>query len=455
MHGVLCHLAQVLFCFAIQSFTPGASGSASVNRTIDDDNGDVTTGQRPSYTPSDGWARGQGCTGCAIAPDIDINRSIPVNGSWHDSTYHPGQPDRTISVSFTGTAVYVFHLIANGNFFEQGVTTFTNLTFYIDNEYVGDFTQPASTNAEKIRYNVPVYTNTTLPNEAHVLETRASGPTASLILFDAIIYTMPIVEDDNTTSPSGTDPTFDFTPTPTQSSISDGRSSGSLPIGAIAGGTIGGVVIVAIIIATLLYVRKRRAQRAPSTASKVEPFSIDGASRGAPAEDLSGHRTIRTSMLPDLRFGRSRLMPGPGSSTTGTDTTAVDAPRGHRPRLPPAPSTAGSSTRSVAQTELIERIHALEGQVRRLEGAETPSSSSGTRTMTSDPSSRASDRSRGRSRSRARTGRSARAGRSANSLTATLRSELSSLREEIAVLRSELELEQQLIAEVPPPGYNG
>ncbi|KAH9914657.1 uncharacterized protein BXZ73DRAFT_21365, partial [Epithele typhae] len=155
-----------------------------VNRTIDDQKGDSSTGAVPVYTPGDAWADGQTCTGCALTSHI-IKASV-FDGTWHDSTYHPGDPPRTISASFNGSAVYVFATLAN-NF--GGITTFTNYTFYIDGGLVGQTVRAPASTADFI-YRFPVYINTSLSNTPHnITIIGGGGPNATLILFDYIAYT--------------------------------------------------------------------------------------------------------------------------------------------------------------------------------------------------------------------------------------------------------------------------
>ena len=69
-----------------------------VNRTIDDQFGDPTTGTYPTYSPADGWQPGAGCSVCAVRPEA-------LDGTWRDTTYHPGDAPRTVTVTFSGTYI--------------------------------------------------------------------------------------------------------------------------------------------------------------------------------------------------------------------------------------------------------------------------------------------------------------------------------------------------------------
>ncbi|OSC99534.1 hypothetical protein PYCCODRAFT_1479861 [Trametes coccinea BRFM310] len=108
--------------------------------------------------------------------------------TWSDSTYQPGpgKPDHVINASFTGTAVYVYNLIANT---VPSVSTETNLSFSIDGTCMGQHTHIPNPYQPKILYKVSVFSHTQLANQTHFIEIRASGSKASLILFDRIVYT--------------------------------------------------------------------------------------------------------------------------------------------------------------------------------------------------------------------------------------------------------------------------
>ncbi|KAI0714741.1 hypothetical protein C8Q76DRAFT_727913 [Earliella scabrosa] len=182
-----------------------------INRTIDDFYGDSVTGLRPTYSPANQWISGDQCRGCDATPLI--NGTAAFNRTWHDSTYHTDQLARDIMLRFTGTAVYVYHIILNkGN--NPLTTTLTNLSFYMDDVYVGNYTHQPEDNHD-VLYNVSVYVNTTLINKPHVLHIRADGPQASLILFDYAEYTF-----DDTSSPSNTSVTAPRTPSSHFSSTS-------------------------------------------------------------------------------------------------------------------------------------------------------------------------------------------------------------------------------------------
>ena len=201
--------SQALSLFWPFYIFPGIS--LLVNRTIDDKNGDEITYVTPSYSSHDQWAQGSTCDGCNINPTTaDVNRAFEK--TWHDSTYHVGEPERIISMQFTGSAVYVFTLLANQI---HATTTFTNLTFYLDGGLVGNFIHEPDSSAS-ILYNVSVFGLLGISNKPHEFEIRmGGGPKDSLILFDYVIYT---TEEDAT-------PSISPLTTPSLMPISDSQSS--------------------------------------------------------------------------------------------------------------------------------------------------------------------------------------------------------------------------------------
>jgi hypothetical protein len=68
-----------------------------INRTIDDTNGDSTTGLKPVYLPNGLWY-GPNCTNCPIDP----SPSFAFDKTWSAATYHPFLNNMNITFSFTG-----------------------------------------------------------------------------------------------------------------------------------------------------------------------------------------------------------------------------------------------------------------------------------------------------------------------------------------------------------------
>ena len=237
--------------------------AALVNVTIDDELGDSRSKLVPQYAPGGKWAQGGQCSGCALHPGI-VDVAQTVDQTWHDGTYHPGNPDQLISLTFNGVAIYVFNIIPNS---AGGATTLTNLSFFLDHEYVGQFIHlPDQTT--NIAYHVPVYVNESLPDTQHSLDIRATGPNASLVLFDYAIYSST-TDGSSSTSPAST---FTFTPSSSTytsssstfmpSSSTFASSSTSVKRGRIIGGVVGGVGgSIAVLVLAFICCRRSRKPR--------------------------------------------------------------------------------------------------------------------------------------------------------------------------------------------------
>lgn len=68
-----------------------------VNHTIDDEQGDSEI----QFSPTDGWSQGSTCPGCRATMG-GVSPKSAFNGTWHDSTHHPGDGGRTVTLSFSG-----------------------------------------------------------------------------------------------------------------------------------------------------------------------------------------------------------------------------------------------------------------------------------------------------------------------------------------------------------------
>lgn len=79
----------------------GLTGNSAVGikRVVDDTFGVEVTSALPIYSPQGAWNYGQNCTGCTIRPDD----RLAYKQTWHDTTQHPYDGVRTVTVIFSGT----------------------------------------------------------------------------------------------------------------------------------------------------------------------------------------------------------------------------------------------------------------------------------------------------------------------------------------------------------------
>ncbi|TFY53523.1 hypothetical protein EVJ58_g9407 [Rhodofomes roseus] len=165
--------------------TLGFSLAASVNRTIDDYYGDSVTGVKPIYT--DGWAYGPNCSTCTITPFL----SDLFDRSWHEVTALLNDPyPENVTITFEGTAVWVYCVVPNFLNHSTGALTSVNITFEVDGKMDGFYIHEADGTNNSFYYNVTVYSNTSLAAGEHTIimsPQRVSG--GSYMGLDWVQYT--------------------------------------------------------------------------------------------------------------------------------------------------------------------------------------------------------------------------------------------------------------------------
>ncbi|KAI0667000.1 hypothetical protein C8Q78DRAFT_411525 [Trametes maxima] len=293
---------------------------SSLNHTIDDDLGDSVTGLRPTYSPADGWIRNEAPSG------VSLDTSRIVNGTWHQAS---GLGERSVSVTFTGVAVYVNLIIVRSM---PPTLQETNLTFTLDPSAGPDADKTVDLQLPNLGTGGPLYSweaygVSRLPFRPHTLLISTVGATNSLFLFDSIRYvveesdlpesaaTRPSVTASSTQtslSPSTGIPNTSVTslqngsdPTTTSTVSSHDQSTGpSASVGPIIGGVVGVVLAVAILIAVLLF-RRRRTRRSSELREDIEPFNTGSENRNSPSVLPAPVRHVNPSETP---FGETRAL---------------------------------------------------------------------------------------------------------------------------------------------------
>ncbi|KAJ7694651.1 hypothetical protein B0H17DRAFT_1009221, partial [Mycena rosella] len=95
------------------------------NRTIDDTNGDSVSGLLPVYSPAAHFSPNSNCPTCSVK----LDPTQVFDGTWHDSSQLPGGQPVSITLSFHGTAIYVFCVLANA--VKNAITT-SDFVFTLD-----------------------------------------------------------------------------------------------------------------------------------------------------------------------------------------------------------------------------------------------------------------------------------------------------------------------------------
>ena len=261
--------------------------------TIDDTDGDPIGGSSLTLSPSGQWTPGQTCPACSVHSgntSSTVNVSQVFSGTWHQSIFVPnvpGDPNNIVNVDFTGSAVYVYNIIANA-LPSESATTLTQVNFFIDNDLVGNYEHVPQNTGPTFEYGVLVYANASIPYGAHNFIMSAQGPNTSLILFDYMMYTQDRPDSTSSSLDDSSSPTGSISSPGSASSLrasstsAAGLSKSSRPqVGAIVGGVVGAVVGLAVIaLLVLLYLRARA--RAQGAASRIPSPGAEMESRADP-----------------------------------------------------------------------------------------------------------------------------------------------------------------------------
>ncbi|KZV79020.1 hypothetical protein EXIGLDRAFT_846928 [Exidia glandulosa HHB12029] len=237
------------------------ASSRLLNLTIDDTYGDARSGARPHYQSPTFWsprAEGDECGDCLV---IDFTQLF--NHTFHDYTTLAGEIPPNVSFSFNGTAVWIYCVLAN-TVAQLGSNTETHLVFYLDAELepVARFDR-LPTNDIGLLYNQVVYENNALAPGEHRLSISSpstAGGSASLFLFDYVLYTTEVLDDDddssNTSAHDGktasSDTTYTPSTSPRQTSGMDPASTSHTDVASIIGVS-GGSFVVGMLACALLW----------------------------------------------------------------------------------------------------------------------------------------------------------------------------------------------------------
>ncbi|KAH9886727.1 hypothetical protein C8Q73DRAFT_795209 [Cubamyces lactineus] len=264
----------------------------SVNRTIDDQRGDNVTGVVPLYLPDGAWNIGQMCNICSIRPGDPIDPTQVFDGTWHDTT-STDHTEPIIQVNFTGHAVYVYNIIVN-IVMGQNVATTTDLTFYVDDHYVAYYTRTPidNTTAPAVSYNKLVYSNASLEQGEHILQIKTANQTRALTLFDYVVYST--YEDDAQVSPSSLSQSSQPVET-SPTGLGNPQTGTHAPtVGIVAGGAVGGAVVVVAAACMLYALHARRTRRHKARLGHIIASSHPDAPQDADAIDGVGYSTKPT-----------------------------------------------------------------------------------------------------------------------------------------------------------------
>jgi hypothetical protein len=315
----------------------------------------------------------------------------------------------------TGTAIWVFAVVPNTLPNTNPSQTNVNITFSLDEKVQQPYQHlPDTSNA--YLYNVPVYTKQGLDNIEHkLLIAPTAGINNSVFVFDYAIYTYVPNALAINLSHDQMCSRFDDTPTSssslsTQSSTSTSTTSSStgyhkspVPIGAIAGGTVGGLVAIFLaLLALLCYMRRGRRNDGdrirhvedkpvldPEDAlATPDPFIITDMHRSDthllgpspkplrtpvphPSSDVSQSRSMSSNSAAAPRTNKllmrqTELQQQLNAARSHLNSAESVAPSGDFSSLDPPSSSSHNDEISPEERALQERVQALEAEINRI-----------------------------------------------------------------------------------------
>ncbi|KAE9396742.1 hypothetical protein BT96DRAFT_96058 [Gymnopus androsaceus JB14] len=334
--------------------------SAGVNRSIDDALGDSVTGQKPIFLPSTPgvWKSQTHCPGCTLLPPT----TSAFDGTYTAATYYPDLQNISISFDFTGTAVYIFFILAN-NPSNPTITATTAADFTLDGSLAGTFNHSPNSSAPAFQFNQSAlaFSMTELENETHQMIISITDPVLSLwVNFDYALYTFDDAAGLTTSSASDFRTSLTLSssnPSSSSTSSSDvgaGTSSASTKhAGAIAGLIAGLVALGALILATSFCRRRQRRMHQLGIVDdegSINPYIVAAEQRSASAarNDFSG-----TGQSQNRRYNKTSLSRKAMSNNTPPQSVTSTLPSQSIPNIRALDDMA----------EIQEQIRAMSEQI--------------------------------------------------------------------------------------------
>ncbi|KIK01029.1 hypothetical protein K443DRAFT_99321, partial [Laccaria amethystina LaAM-08-1] len=127
-------------------------------------------------------------SGRALKPDV----TQVYNGTYSAAKYYPAMGSMGIGMNFSGTAVYVFLILAN--YRNDGApvpwtSTVTRANFSVDGGSPVPFLHISNLSTTALQYNSLVFSLANLSNGDHRLDITTTGSTDIYVNFDYAVYT--------------------------------------------------------------------------------------------------------------------------------------------------------------------------------------------------------------------------------------------------------------------------
>ncbi|CAK5264983.1 unnamed protein product [Mycena citricolor] len=342
---------------------------------VDDELGDVTTGEKIVYAPPAAWISG-GIANCgSICSSVDSSlAALAYRNTFHGSLFIPFNQKKTLSppsatFHFVGVSVKVICIL--GNTLTDPVGT-ANMTFSIDGSEVGNFFHQALLDPP-FEPNVTVFASGLLDNRNHTLliQNGLIGGPSSLMVLDSISYeTMPpslpesLASDSGTPSASLSLPSATATPS-TPASVGSNIAKSPNHNVAIVTGIVVALAVILLIALVLLFLRQRRKE--------------DSSDRGVMSKFLASFSS-HSKQAPDIAPVPFPTPVIPAQPLAEGERTRRPRPR---PRLAPVLSTASTPSLRSRISHISFNANLLVGRRRPPPPAAAPARH---RTMQSIPS---------------------------------------------------------------------
>ncbi|KAF8830965.1 hypothetical protein HHX47_DHR1000254 [Lentinula edodes] len=226
-----------------------------------------------------------GSLGCALQPPI----SSAFGGTYTAATYNSGLQNISITFDFTGTAIYVYFILANNP--APGITATTAANFTLDGSLVGTFNHSpnTSTSAPDFQFNQSAlaFSKDGLKNITHQMVISTSGLSEDVwVNFDYALYTFQdattISSSESLSSSSTNNLPSATASTSSNIGISSSQSTDAMRIGVIIGGAIGGLVVLGALITMLCICHKRRRRRNQQGRANIHVINdLESGSKGS------------------------------------------------------------------------------------------------------------------------------------------------------------------------------
>ncbi|KIL67158.1 hypothetical protein M378DRAFT_160158 [Amanita muscaria Koide BX008] len=300
------------------------------------------------------------------------------------ATYNPQMQNMSITLQFTGVAVWVFFILSNANQHGPTITTNTNCNFTLDGLHAGVFVHNPDMSTLNLVYNATAFSATGLSNTSHQLIIMTNDvPFNVFVNFDYAIYTAVIADPSNSTS---TSTSSNASNVPNNNSNNNGNSSSShpVPVPIIVGAVLGAlaVIIIASLVLLLLRIRKSKKRSASimpaplgsPNRSMTQLYSDDNETNS----HLPSQGTVFSGPMEPFRNSPAGTVAGWNSgslsysrSALGSASDYTDVPLA----TPLLPMRGGSHTplssdreklRAIRQTEIDEQLNSVQREMENL-----------------------------------------------------------------------------------------